>query len=378
MDLAFRQTPATGMQDVAALANVAAAPVTVAGSNGSVWRSTDSGATFIQVPASGFRRLAASPDGSVLWGVGANGTLWWSKSPGRWTRLEGTTGLDRPVEDAVVDYDNWLWITTTNGQILSLHDGVHFELHPVFTQMKRLAVGPGHRFWAIDFKGNLYTRDNKPPVDQWSDTKGSGMEDVTVSNRGDVWLVGTNGTVWTTRDGESFTQTSGAGFVSASAAGGDTVWLVGKNGTLWTLARPAEVKPPPPPVGPPVPPPPPSTSTTVRLSVVNQATQFFAIDSVAWSIWRQDPGMTTLVMSAAGPDTTIALPSGRQYYIRADVVALSAVSGESEFAEFRGGTQISGVSVQTIVLNSPQTKSYRLIAEPAGGHFGGVNPVVVV
>ena len=311
----------------------------------------------------------------MLWGVGANGTLWWSKTPGRWTRLEGTTGLDRPVEDAVVDYDNWLWITTTNGQMWALHDGVHFESHTVLAPMKRLAVGPGHRFGQSISKAICIPEITRRPKTSGRH-EGSGMEDVTVSNRGDVWLVGTNGTVWTTRDGESFTETAGAGFLSASAAGGDAVWLVGKNGTLWSLARPADVKPAP--NGP-------AGTPTNTIHSEHRAPfrgepggqilphRLRGVEHLA-----PDVGMTPLVMSSAGTDTTVALPSGRQYYIHADVGVLSAVSGELELAEFRGGTQISGVSVQTIVLNSPQTKTYRLIAEPATGHFGGVNPVVVV
>ena len=49
-----------------------------------------------------------SPDGTLLWGVGANGTVWRSKAADRWERLEATDMLRSPVEDAVVNYDNAL------------------------------------------------------------------------------------------------------------------------------------------------------------------------------------------------------------------------------------------------------------------------------
>src|SRR5271166_5339084 len=235
MDLVFTETSASGMQDVAGIANVVGAAVTVCGFNGTVWRTTDGGRHFSPVTASGFRRVTASPDGSYLWGVGANGSLWSSVAVSQWTRFEATAKLGSLVEDAVVDYDNSLWITTQNGQMWAIRDGRNWEWHTVLAQFKRLAVGPGHRFWGISSDGALWRRDGSQP-EQWYTTKGTGMEDVSITSSGQVWLVGSNGTVWITSDGEHFSRLLLDGpFLSVSAAGGDVVWLVRKNGSVCTL-----------------------------------------------------------------------------------------------------------------------------------------------
>jgi hypothetical protein len=376
MDLVFTATPASGMQDVAALANVASGPITTAGTNGTVWRSSDGGASFIQVNASGFRRVAVSPDGSVLWGVGTNGTVWWSKIPNQWTRLDATSILGSPVEDVVINHDNWLWVVTTRGGVWSLHDGVHFEWHATWLRFKRLAFGRGNQLWGIDSDGALWQQDRNLAPDNWYQTNGAGMEDLTVSNTGEVWLVGANGTVWTTRDGQTFAQTAAQGFLSVSASG-DIIWLVGKNGSLWKGARPVPASKPPATTPPGTPTSPPSLTKMLRLSVNNQATTYYSIDSVTWRIWRADAGASPLVMTGTGMSIAASLLSGRQYYIHADVGALSAISGEIELAEFRGGALVNGFPVHTIVLARDQSQTYRLIAEPIA-FTNLINPVTVV
>ena len=237
MDWVWVQTPASGMQDVAAIAKFSNGPVVAAGSNGTVWRTVDGGTTFSPLVGSGFRRVATAPDGSSVWGVGANGTLWWTKDLAVWTQVTAADQLTDGIEDIVVDYDNWIWVTTKNGHMWSMSDGKKFVWHSAFSQFKRLAVGPGHQFWGIDRAGGLMRRDGADG--SWLDTQGAGMEDVSVSVEGDVWLVDSGGFVWKTRDGQLLSRAAGGGFRSISAGPNGTIWVVGPNGTLWTTTAPS-------------------------------------------------------------------------------------------------------------------------------------------
>src|SRR5262249_10833110 len=120
------KTSASGMQDVAAATKVLN-NLALAGQNGTIWRSPSWNVFTQDHQATGFRRVAMSPDGIYLYGVGANGTIWYSTSPNSWKRLEASDQLRSPVEDAVVNYDNSLWITLKNGQMWSIREGAYLE-----------------------------------------------------------------------------------------------------------------------------------------------------------------------------------------------------------------------------------------------------------
>jgi hypothetical protein len=57
--------------------------------------------------------------------------------------------------------------------------------------------------------------------------------DVAVAPNGMIWLVGNNGSIWTSADGATFTPDEAASSFESVAAGSEGAWAVGWNGTLW-------------------------------------------------------------------------------------------------------------------------------------------------
>lgn len=64
------------------------------------------------------------------------------------------------------------------------------------------------------------------------------MGDVAVAPNGVIWLAGKNGTLWTSPNGDTFTQSEASGFESI-AAGWEGAWAVGFNSSLWQYFIPA-------------------------------------------------------------------------------------------------------------------------------------------
>jgi hypothetical protein len=366
----FTQAQASGIRDVAAFANISTTVVFICGTNGTVWRTEDNGRHFHQITGSGLRRLAGSPDGSLVYGVGDNGALWASSTPGIWQRV-ATESFGRPVEDAVVNFDRSLWITTQNGQMWSIRDGRTWEPRTVLAAFKRIGIGPGQQFWGIDSGGTLLQRDGSIPGSAWYDTAGSGMEDVSVSNTGRVWLVGSNGTVWTTFDGQVFEQLDASNFLAVAAAAGDSAWLVGRNGLLFHVQKATAT-----PVRPPSRPPTPVTQRLIA-SIADHSAEFGLL-SVTWRLYRQEFGGLTFVSARTGATAELTPPGNGQYYLYAEVSVLRQGSLEAELAEFRGNTVIDGIPVLTFVWSgTSQAKNFRLVSERSGGFFSSINPVVV-
>jgi hypothetical protein len=369
----FKST-SSGMQDVSAsVAHVGPGDVALAGVNGTIWRLT-SWNQFRRDNASGFRRMAMSPNGTSLWGVSTEGALWYSTQPDIWKRLEATDKLRSPVEDAVVNYDNSLWVTLKNGQMWSIRNGVDWEWRTVLGLFKRLAVGPNNQWWGIDTQGFLWSRDGNHDPGEWFATNGSGMEDVSAGEDGTVWLVGTNGSVWTTRDGQSFVQVTASGFRSVSAQA-NWAWFVGADGALWVYQN-VTTPPSTPPNTPPSTPPATSPMGLLHLRIENQAPAHFSVSGVGWRVWRQELNGVTLLQSINQASADVHLPANGQYHVHADVWAVRRSTGDNELAEFRGnGASIDGIPTLVLVWNgSSQTKTFRLVAEGQAG--GVVNPVV--
>jgi hypothetical protein len=127
---------------------------------------------------------------------------------------------------------------------------------------------------------------------------------------------------------------------------------------------------------PPPPPPPPHGQPKLTISVTNQATAFFRIANVAWSIERQElNGTFTLVASPSEESTSVVPPTLGEYHIH-DVVSVHAFQlGEDIDTEFRGNTTINGLHTQLVVWTGVSlTENFRLFAEPPSG--AEVNPVV--
>jgi hypothetical protein len=77
-------------------------------------------------------------------------------------------------------------------------------------------------------------------IDQshWEKTPATGMNDVGVTQGGQIWLSGKNGTIWSSNDGQSFTEEAGVSGFGRIAGGNKRaeVWAVGRdNHTLWHL-----------------------------------------------------------------------------------------------------------------------------------------------
>lgn len=155
------------------------------------WKKTD---------ASGMADVSMSPDSQTIWLVGKNGTLWFSD---RWNSF---TRVPAPV--------------LVEGKI------------PGFI---RVASGGDGVTWMVASDGSLWHAHQG----DFTKTDASGMADVAVSaDDNSVWLAGSNGTVWVTKDrGKTFNQIQAEGFRGVSVGKGGIVWAVGSNGTLWSLDR---------------------------------------------------------------------------------------------------------------------------------------------
>lgn len=73
-------------------------------------------------------------------------------------------------------------------------------------------------------------------LDPWEKTQATGMADIDIARSGRIWLAGSNGTIWSSKDGTDFEQESGVSGFGRIAAGeeGQQVGAVGRdNHTLW-------------------------------------------------------------------------------------------------------------------------------------------------
>lgn len=141
---------------------------------------------------------------------------------------------------------------------------------------------------------------------------------------------------------------------------------------------------PPLPPRPPLPPPQPQPPKMLSLSIVNQATAFFSIVGVQWSIERQElSGAFTLVASPTGANVSVTPPTNGQYHIYAEVTVADLVNGGEIIAEFRGNTVVHGLSTLVVVWSGPSlSHTFRLTAEAVPINAGGTTytlykPVVV-
>lgn len=369
----FKATNATGMIDVAAAVNAGVQAIVTVGADGRIWRMTNWNHFVPDAGTADFRRVARSPDGAWLYGAGANGTVWYSKAPGQWTEFMAARKLGAPVEDLVLAYDNSLWVTLSNGQMWSIRDGEHWEWRTVLNRFKRLAAGPGNHWWGVDDTGALWFRDASLDDEHsyWRETRGAGVEDITVDVDGTVYTVGTDGTVWKTRDGQSVTQiVDASGFFAVSAQASDFLWSVGRNGTFWVYQRVPDAggggggggggR----------------VDTKLHLRLTDTSAQF-DVQSVQWFVYLQSLAQFTLVASPTGEAADLNLPGNGQYHVRAQVGVRRLATGDVELAEFRGnGGRVENMA--TLVFSwsgAAQTNAFRLISEGAGA--GLYNPVVL-
>jgi len=114
----------------------------------------------------------------------------------------------------------------------------------------------------------------------------------------------------------------------------------------------------------------------LSLSVTNQATQFFRITNVSWSIERQElNGAFTFVASPSGTSAIVEPPALGQYHIHAEVSVEDLLIGGNFIADFRGNSTVNGVHTLLVVwTGNSLTENFRLTAEPPSG--AQINAVV--
>ena len=129
---------------------------------------------------------------------------------------------------------------------------------------------------------------------------------------------------------------------------------------------------------------PPQPAAMLHLSLSNQATSFYTITSVAWSIERQElDGSFTLVGSPTGQTAAVHPPSNGQYHVYASVSVDDLINGGNVVAEFRGNVTVHGLSTLLVVwTNVDLSHAFRLISElqvvwAGGSAYTIYNPVVL-
>ncbi|NUR29738.1 MAG: hypothetical protein HOV83_28470 [Catenulispora sp.] len=215
-----------------------------------------------QEPAPGsVTGLAVAIDGG-LWIVTDHRQLWHRRLNGQWDRIPVPAGIE-PLVDVTVHHRD-VWIVRDDGAMWRTSDGTFEEMTTVIPFMRLSGRDTGD-LWGISLhpSANLFRR---TADSLWQPVEGGrdkSWADISVSFEGKVWLVATDGTVWTTTDGISYLKVSAdSGFTRIMASRFESPWAVKADGTLWawwpkptTPIPPAPPAPAPPPPAPPVPPP---------------------------------------------------------------------------------------------------------------------------
>jgi hypothetical protein len=131
--------------------------------------------------------------------------------------------------------------------------------------------------------------------------------------------------------------------------------------------------------------PPPQPPAKLHLSINNQATSFFKITAVTWSVERQElNGTYTLIASPSGESVIVQPPTNGQYHVHAAVSVDDLVNGGNILATFRGNATIHGLHTLLVVwTNADLSQNFRLFSEPQVNWAGGTaytvyNPVVAL
>jgi hypothetical protein len=200
--------------------------------DGHVYQTNNYANPITQAGGAGLKYIAVSPDHQQVWCIGRDGSLWRHNPAGGWLQAPAAGKVSLPLEDLTVDESNTVWMTGQIGTIWTTPDGTSFQDATVLIGFKRLAVGYGdHALWGIDVNGNLWW--HYRPTRTWYPTNGTGMEDVSVTFEGVLWLVDQGGRVWTTRDGQTLQPNPGTGFRRIAAGRYSIVYGVKTDGSLW-------------------------------------------------------------------------------------------------------------------------------------------------
>ncbi|QKG19994.1 hypothetical protein ACTIVE_1630 [Actinomadura verrucosospora] len=241
--------------------------------DGGLYRTTLVGLTVVeQVPSPGdLTRVAVSPDQSV-WCADREGRAWTMHGDYNWSRV--------PVlpNDFVVDVDvagdQSVWLLTRNGRYyVKRNDASTPQLVPLFITISGVTGvaqpdfnDPEHSAgtaWATtDFGGpgrlmisnGVWEPDSSTFQGITDLSKGSASSE-------NLWMVMADGSIWTTKDGQTRLRMGDLGASIATRVAADytniVAYAVSSDGRAWVWQKDVVTSPPPPHPPPPPPPPPP-------------------------------------------------------------------------------------------------------------------------
>lgn len=159
-----------------------------------------------------------------------------------------------PLVDVVI-HQGTVWVVRHDGAMWQTRDGKTFEERTILLPVGRLAGLNNGDLWGLSTHNQPVLIRRRPDGLVWDPAAGGHNKtwvDISISTEGVVWLVASDGTMWTTTDGTGFLSVPGDNFVAVSAGGFEVAWAVKKDGTLWVWQpKPASPLPPPPPPPPP-------------------------------------------------------------------------------------------------------------------------------
>ena len=224
------------------------------GSDGSLWHFRVSGITQVSSPGN-LTRVAVSPNG-IIWCVDARGDLW-GMQDNVWSKINVP---GEKVKDVAVSADNTVWLVMVSTRYYTMLPGGQPTYHGVFITLEALAgvAGPNdeHPYGIAWGVSSVYGTSVlcHCVADGWSPTNIENVSDLSVGGSGLVWMVKSNGTIWTTRDGiTQLRMGNRAGFTKVATHPRDLTWAISADGSTWVwregiVSSSAASPPPPPPV----------------------------------------------------------------------------------------------------------------------------------
>lgn len=195
--------------------------------------------------ATGMSDVSVSRSGGI-WLAGSNGTIWFSRSGDDFLQESGVSGFGRIATGddnqdvgAVGANNHTLWFLSKGGPwFQSPASGV-------------ADVALGGEVWIAGTNGTIWYATRpiafKFQIEslQFKQIKAEGFCRVATLTRV-LWAVGCNGTLWKYQrnfktdsawDAGEWTRTAASGIADVAADELDTLWLVGKNGSVWRSTR---------------------------------------------------------------------------------------------------------------------------------------------
>lgn len=142
--------------------------VWMTGQIGTIWTTSDGTSFQDATVLIGFKRLAAGA-GDSLWGIAANGSLWWHYRPtGTWYPTNGTN-----MEDLSVSYEGVVWLVDQSGRVWTTRDGQTFQSNPG-TGFRRISAGRYSIIYGVKGDGSLWIWSITPSSPPSSGSGGTG------------------------------------------------------------------------------------------------------------------------------------------------------------------------------------------------------------